>query len=94
MAANLLNEDANSDRQIVERLKRPPAMYKPEASGSNFMVRNSMDAVDPAARDSINRFARASPLLVNFPSGASNTSHPATAALTNNERIPTTATKM
>ena len=83
MAANLITEsDANSARQLVERLKRPPAMYKPEGSGSgNFMVRNSMDMVDANGRDSINRVARASALSINFPSGASNSGHhPATTA--------------
>ena len=73
MAANLLNDDANSERQIVERLKKPPAMYRPEMNGSgSFMARNLKDGADAAARDSIDRIARASALSINFPSGASN----------------------
>lgn len=80
--------EAQSELDIVDRLKKPPAMYKPEMNNSGgFMVRSSIE--DAAGRDSMVKIQGSSALSINFPTGMMKTTN---SGLANQERIPTTAT--
>ena len=73
MAATINHDnDAQSDRQIVSRLKRPPAMYKPEMTNNSgsFMARSSIGEGDKNMRDSMTRIGGTSALSINFPTNA------------------------
>lgn len=82
-----ISNEVQSEFEIVDRLKKPPAMYKPEMNNSGgFMVRSSIE--DAAGRDSMVKIQGSSALSINFPTGMMKTN----SGLANQERIPTTAT--
>ena len=59
--------DNRSDRQLVDRIKKPPAMYKPDSSTGGFMARGSVGGNGDTGRDSMGRVGGTSALSINFP---------------------------